>query len=95
MPDFRNLILLRLAAYELLRAADPNLQNYCFLVAAAPLRQHPPKRLAAYSRASWRTLVRRTNKSVCVFTDHVTSRASLRLMTALMLSLPWMMSSAS
>jgi len=35
MPDFRNLVLLRLCAYELCRAFDPNLQNYCFLVSCA------------------------------------------------------------
>ena len=32
MPDFRNLMLLRLAALELLRAADPNLAHYCLPV---------------------------------------------------------------
>ena len=30
--DFRNLILFRLCAYEVCRAADPNQQHYCFLV---------------------------------------------------------------
>ena len=33
--DFSNLILLRLCAYEVCRAADPNLQNYCYLVSSA------------------------------------------------------------
>ena len=32
MPDFSNLFLLRLAALELCRAADPNLSHYCLLV---------------------------------------------------------------
>ena len=35
MPDFSNLILLRLAALELLRAVDPNLAHYCLLVSCA------------------------------------------------------------
>ena len=29
--DFRNLILFRLCAYEVCRAADPNLSHYCLL----------------------------------------------------------------
>ena len=33
--DFRNLILFRLCAYEVCRAADPNQQHYCFLVELA------------------------------------------------------------
>ena len=54
MPDFRNLILLRLAAYELLRAADPNLANYCFLVSCASPCKDKPRRVDASGRPTQR-----------------------------------------
>ena len=54
MPDFSNLILLRLAALELLRAADPNLAHYCLLVSYASPCKDNPRRVDASGRPTQR-----------------------------------------
>ena len=51
--DFRNLILFRLCAYEVCRAADPNQQHYCFLVSSASPRNNT-SRAASTSGATRR-----------------------------------------
>ena len=52
MPDFRNLILLRLCAYEVCRAADPNLSGYCYLVSSASPCNNTPRRLDEWRHAT-------------------------------------------
>ena len=54
MPDFSNLMLLRLAALELLRAADPNLAHYCLLVSCASPCKDNPRRVYASGRPTQR-----------------------------------------